>query len=178
VTADGRRASGLRVEVVRSDRRRRTVQARLDGDVVRVRVPATMSRADEARWVEELVGRIERRSLAAGVDLAERAAAVARRFGLPAPASIRWSDVQGARWGSCTPATGEIRVSTRLVGLPPWVLDYVLVHELAHLVVPDHSPAFRAIVDRYPRAERAKGYLQAVADGAAGSRPGPGGGEG
>jgi predicted metal-dependent hydrolase len=168
VTGDGRRASGLRVEVVRSPRRRRTVQARLDGDVVRVRVPATMSRADEARWVEELVARIERRSRASGVDLGERAAALARRFGLPAPRSIRWSDVQGARWGSCTPATGEVRISTRLAGMPPWVLDYVLVHELAHLVVPDHSPAFRALVARYPKAERARGYLQAVADGAAG----------
>jgi predicted metal-dependent hydrolase len=45
------------------------------------------------------------------------------------------------------------------------VLDYVLVHELAHLVVPDHSPAFHEIVDRYPRAERARGFLIAMSRG-------------
>ena len=162
-----RRPSGLRVEVVRSARRRRTVQARLDGDVVLVRVPAAMTAADEARWVEELVRRIERRHRSGAVDLAERAAALARRHGLPAPTDIRWSEVQRARWGSCTPATGEVRISARLAPLPGWVLDYVIVHELAHLVVPDHSPAFRELVARYPRAERARGYLQAVADGAA-----------
>jgi hypothetical protein len=163
-----RRPSGYRVEVVRSARRVRTVQARLDGDVVRVRVPAAMPAADEARWVEELVGRIERRARPGAVDLADRAAALAGRHGLPLPSSIRWVDNQGARWGSCTPATGEVRISSRLAGLPGWVLDYVIVHELAHLVVPDHSAAFRRLVARYPRAERAKGYLQAVADGAAG----------
>lgn len=171
MTADGagaRRASGYRVEVVRSPRRRRTVQARLDGDVVLVRVPASMSAAEEARWVETLVTRIERRSRAGAVDLADRAAALARRHGLPLPDHITWSDNQGSRWGSCTPATREVRISTRLATLPGWVLDYVIVHELAHLSVPDHSPAFRALVARYPRAERAKGYLQAVADGAAG----------
>lgn len=162
-----RRPSGLRVEVVRSARRVRTVQARLDGDVVRVRVPATMPPAEEARWVEELVARIERRARSGAVDLADRAAALARRHDLPAPAAIRWVDNQGSRWGSSTPATGEVRISTRLAGLPGWVLDYVIVHELAHLVVADHSPAFRRLVARYPKAERARGYLEAVADLAA-----------
>jgi predicted metal-dependent hydrolase len=63
------------------------------------------------------------------------------------------------RWGSCTPATGTIRISDRLARMPGWVLDYVLVHELAHLAVPGHSPAFWRLVHRYPKAERAMGYL-------------------
>lgn len=64
-----------------------------------------------------------------------------------------------ARWGSCTPSTGAIRLSTRLAAFPDWVVDYVIVHELAHLLEPGHDKRFWAWVDRYPKAERAKGYL-------------------
>jgi len=56
---------------------------------------------------------------------------------------------------------GAVRVSRRLADFPPWVLDYVLVHELAHLAEADHSPAFWALVARYPLAERARGFLMA-----------------
>ena len=81
----------------------------------------------------------------------------------PVPVSVRWSDRQQRRWGSCTPAEGTIRLSRRLEGMPTWVLDYVLVHELAHLLVPDHSRRFWEYVERYPLAERAKGFLMGVA---------------
>ncbi|MEO7981809.1 MAG: M48 family metallopeptidase, partial [Sporichthyaceae bacterium] len=50
----------------------------------------------------------------------------------------------------------------RLQGMPSWVVDYVLVHELVHLLVPGHGPDFWAHVDRYPRTERARGYLEGV----------------
>ncbi len=66
------------------------------------------------------------------------------------------------RWGSCTPEDGTIRVSSRLAAYPSWVLDYVLVHELAHLVVPNHGPDHDAWVDRFPYSERARGFLIAV----------------
>ncbi|MGH9074158.1 MAG: M48 metallopeptidase family protein [Acidimicrobiales bacterium] len=156
----------MQVEVVRSPRRRRTVQARQVGDVLRVSIPATMSRADEERWVAEMVTRAERRSRAATVDLAARAAALAERYGLPGPASIRWVDNQEWRWGSCTPADASVRISSRLGGLPGWVLDYVIVHELAHLVADRHDEQFWGLVNRYPRSERARGYLMAVGAGA------------
>ena len=151
----------LPVEIVRSRRRRRTIQATIVDGVIQVRAPATMGDAELRPHVEELVRRLERRYRCDGVDLEARAATLARRYGLPRPRSIRWSDVQRRRWGSCTPADGTIRISSRLAPWPPWVLDYVIVHELAHLLVADHSPAFHELVDRYPRAERARGFLLA-----------------
>lgn len=146
------------VEVVRSARRRKTVGAQLRDGVLTVRVPGWMSHAEAHRWADEMARRFARRHTAQGVDLAERTAHLARRYGLPAPAAVRWVDMD-SRWGSCTPATREVRVSTRVAAFPTWVLDYVVVHELAHLVVADHSAEFWALVGRYPKAERARGYL-------------------
>lgn len=151
---------------MRSPRRHRTVQARRVGDVLRVSIPATMTRADEERWVAEMVGRARRRDRSGAVDLAARAGAMARAYHLPSPRSIRWVDNQTGRWGSCTPADGAIRISSRLGGVPGWVLDYVVVHELAHLVIGDHGQGFWELVGRYPRAERARGYLMAIGAGA------------
>ena len=64
------------------------------------------------------------------------------------------------RWGSCT-ARGTITVNPFLLQAPSSCIDYVIVHELCHLSVPDHSPAFWDLVNRYPLAERARGYLLA-----------------
>jgi predicted metal-dependent hydrolase len=76
---------------------------------------------------------------------------------------VAWSDAQGRRWGSCTVGTGAIRVSSRLRPFPSYVLDYVLVHELAHLLVADHSREFWELVARFPQTERARGFLDGVA---------------
>jgi hypothetical protein len=147
------------VEVVRSARRRKTVSARRVDGVLRVSIPAAMTTGEERRWVAEMVRRFERRERSATVDLPARAAVLARRFDLPQPASIRWVENQRARWGSCTPADGTIRVSSRLASFPGWVLDHVIVHELVHLVEPGHGPAFQALLARDPLAERATGFL-------------------
>lgn len=149
----------MEVEVVRSARRRKTVSARVVDGRLRVSIPSWMSPEDERRHVDDMVERIARKRTTAGVDLTERAALLADRYGLPRPGSIRWVDNQLARWGSCTPVDGTIRISSRLAGFPTWVVDFVLVHELAHLVVPGHGPAFQHLVARYPKAERAIGYL-------------------
>jgi len=149
----------LPVEVVRSAKRRKTVQARVVDGVLRVYLPARTSRADEAYWIGEFQRRFARRRRSDQVDLVARAALLARRHDLPVPDSIRWVGNQRTRWGSCTPVDRSIRISDRLAGWPLWVLDYVVVHELAHLVEPDHSPAFHELVARYPLAERATGFL-------------------
>jgi predicted metal-dependent hydrolase len=151
----------LPVEVVRSRRRRKTVEAQVVDGVIRVSVPALMSKADEAVYVADVVAKLERKYRSGHVDLDARATQLARRYRLPEPRSIRWSDNQRSRWGSCSIARAEIRISTRLADLPAWVLDYVIVHELAHLVEARHGPAFDALVARYPKAERAIGYLLA-----------------
>ncbi|MGH8889748.1 MAG: M48 metallopeptidase family protein, partial [Acidothermaceae bacterium] len=78
------------------------------------------------------------------------------------PSSVRWVANQNSRWGSCTPADRTIRLSERLRVMPSWVIDYVLVHELAHLIEIGHGPRFQELVDRYPKAERARGYLLGV----------------
>lgn len=149
----------FRVEVVRSTRRKRSVGARLDRGVVKVTVPSWMSRAEEEEAVREMVRRFERKVATENVDLTARAHELASTHLLPLPTSIAWSDKLTAVWGLCTPHNGEVKISTRLVGFPNWVLDYVIVHELAHLVIGDHGPDFWHVVNRYPRTERAIGYL-------------------
>jgi len=79
--------------------------------------------------------------------------------GLAVPESVRWVDNQLQRWGSCTPRDRTIRLSERLRDMPGWVVDYVLLHELSHLLEPKHDASFWAWVERYPLTERAKGYL-------------------
>lgn len=157
----------MEIEVVRSARRRKTVSARQVDGVLRISIPATMTEAEEHRWVGEMSRRFERRNTSAGIDLDARAASLARRYDLPRPSAIRWVDDQRTRWGSCTPATGSIRLSSRLAGFPGWVLDHVIVHELAHLVEPGHGPAFQALVARHPLGERATGFLLAMSRGEA-----------
>ena len=156
------------VEVRRSRRRRRTVAAyREDGKVV-VMIPARMSRAEEKEWVATMLGRLERserRRRPSDAGLMRRAKDLNARYldGDAVPLTVRWVDNQGSRWGSCTPADRSIRLSRRLEGMPAWVIDYVLVHELAHLIEVGHTPTFWSLVDRYPKAEKAKGFLEGVA---------------
>ncbi|WP_316667548.1 M48 family metallopeptidase [uncultured Propionibacterium sp.] len=162
------------VVVRRSTRRRRSVAARRDGRRIIVMVPARMSRAEETRWVRDVVGRIAgaaRRGASAAGDeeLMARAAGLRRTYvpEAPEPASVRWVSNQRSRWGSCTSAERTIRLSDRLRAMPDWVIDAVLVHELAHLVHCDHGPAFRRIERRYELAEKASGFLEGWEAGAA-----------
>ena len=153
----------FRVELIRSKRRKRSVGAQLHGDVLTVTVPTWMSVAEQQHWIGEMSRRFGRKMSTERVDLRKRADLLARRHGLDRATEIRWVDTMVSRWGSCTPETGEIRVSSRLAAFPDWVIDYVIVHELAHLRVPGHQADFWELVHRYPRAERAIGYLIARA---------------
>ena len=161
-------AAEIQIEVRRSRRRRRTVSAYRDGDRIVVLIPAAFSQAEERRWVAAMVDRLraqESRRKAPSRDLARRAEELSRTYlgGRARPISIRWVDNQQGRWGSCTPLDGTIRISSRLRGMPGWVVDYVVLHELAHLLEPSHSARFWGLLDAYPKLERARGYLEGVA---------------
>ncbi len=152
------------IEVRVSRRRKKTAGAHWEGDRIVVVVPAHLRGADRDRMVESLAGRLARHRPhlhASDAHLAERAGALGRRYldGVE-PSSIRWSTTQNKRWGSCTIGTREVRVSERLRVAPAWVLDAVIVHELAHLIEANHSPRFRELESRYPRHREADVFLE------------------
>lgn len=159
---------GGEVEVRRSARRRRTVSAFRENGRLVVAIPARFTRAEEEHWVAEMTRRVvasEQRRRPGDAELAARADRLAAAYLPPGvrPASITWVTNQGRRWGSCTPAQRTIRISHRVQSMPSWVIDYVVVHELAHLVVRGHGPEFWRIVESYPHTERARGFLHGVA---------------
>jgi len=160
-----------KVEVRRSARRSRTVSAYREGDRTVVLIPARMSHAEEQRWVAQMLDKLaaqEKRRVLGDEALQARAAELSRLYlaGRAEPEQVRWVTNQNSRWGSCTPSERTIRLSHRLQGMPEYVVDYVLLHELAHLLVPDHGPRFWALLEAYPRTERARGYLEGVASAA------------
>jgi len=146
------------------------VSAYRDGERVVVLIPAQFTGAEEREWVDRMLARLaarEQRGTRTDESLLERAARLAERY-LPEhpvaahPASVRWVRNQNGRWGSCTPADRTIRISDRIHDFPDWVIDYVVLHELAHLIVASHNTQFWDLVARYPKAERARGFLEGV----------------
>lgn len=156
------------IKIVRSARRVRTVTARpLPDGTLEVLAPEHVSDEELAPIVERLRTRLAKRVKPPEADdreLDERAHELNRKYfgGRLRWTSLRYVTNQQRRFGSCTPANGTIRISDRVAKMPPWVRDYVLVHELAHLEQANHSRAFWRLVERYPLTERARGYLIAV----------------
>ena len=92
-------------------------------------------------------------------DLDRRVAVHARRLEVSVTSVAMRS--QSTRWGSCS-TTGRLNFNWRLVLAPPFVLDYVAAHEVAHLVEMNHSPAFWETVERtLPSMERGRSWLKA-----------------
>jgi len=154
----------MEVVVKRSARRRKTVQARMVGGKMEVLAPASLSDAALAGHIENLRSRLEKRIYPKDdTHLHERACFLNRKYfqGDLAWNSIQYSTNQERRRGSCNCVARTIRISSRLANLPQWVEDYVIVHELAHLLEPNHGKRFKALVHRYPLTERAIGFLMA-----------------
>ncbi len=152
------------VEVRVSARRKKTAGAHWEGDRIVVVVPTHLRGSERDVMVDHLIRRLTKHRPhlhASDRFLEERARILGRTYleGVE-PASIRWATNQNRRWGSCTFATREIRISSRLRVAPAWVLDSVIVHELAHLIEPNHSNRFRELEARYPRKHDADIFLE------------------
>ncbi len=158
----------MKIEITHSKRRKSTVSARLDGETLLVQAPSGMPDAELKTIIEKLsarlVNRQKRRDLNDAKGLTQRAQELNKRYfkGQLRIAAIEYVTNQNKRYGSCSPRTHEVRVSHRLATVPAWVRDYVLVHELAHLVHPNHGKRFWALVNKYALSERARGYLMAL----------------
>lgn len=167
--ADAASAEPPPIELVRSARRRRTYKWSIADGRVRLEVPSGLRASEERRILAEVAERarerLARSARPSDFELLARARALGRRYlpeAVPFLRSVAWSDRQDHRWGSCSTDSGAIRLSTRLHGLPEYVLEAVLIHELAHLIEPSHSRRFHALAGAYPLGERARGFLEAV----------------
>ena len=157
-----------KVEVRRSKRAKRNVTAHRDDEKTVATVPTRMAKRDIADYVNELVTRLDDRDERSTSQalLEQRARRLSKQYlGQDlfethfVPVSIRWVANQNARWGSCTPSEGTIRLSHRMLRMPAYVIDSVIVHELIHLLIADHSEAFYELMNKYPDQEKAKAYL-------------------
>jgi predicted metal-dependent hydrolase len=166
---------GAPVVVRRSARRRRTVAAFWENGTAVVAIPAHFSNAQEREWVHRMLEKLRlqgvrrsrgpgRRGPTSDAALAGHATELSRKYlgGRSVPSSVRWVSNQNSRWGSATPADGTIRLSDKLRPMPQWVIDYVLLHELAHLLVAGHNAAFWRLLEAYPETQRAKAFLEGV----------------
>lgn len=155
------------VEVIRSKKRRKTVSAVIKNGTLIVRAPARMSERELRPIIEKLRLRLAKRANLTPQTSNELEARAHQLNHELFDSKLTWHSIryvtnQTKRYGSCTPATGKIRISDRLATMPTWVRDYVLVHELAHLLEPNHGANFWKLCNRYPLTERARGYLMAI----------------
>ena len=151
------------VEVRRSTKRRKTIEAYRKGDTIIVAIPARMSKREEERVVAEMVSKLSKDDLRlTSMELMSRALELNSLYlgNQATPSTVEWSSRMERIWGSCTIEDRAIRLSNRLDDAPRYALDYILLHELVHLIVAGHGPDFKALLSVYPQLERAEGYLE------------------
>jgi hypothetical protein len=157
------------VEIRASTRRKKTGTAHWSGSRIVVLIPARIKGRERTGFVDDLVERLmtQRPQNSTGdASLEDRAKELAERYNDGVvPSSVRWVKNQQARWASCSPASKEIRLSNRLRQCPAWVIDAVLVHELAHLQEVGHTPRFNEIADRFERQGESGLFLEGYALG-------------
>ena len=160
------------VKIIRSRRRKKTISAREVDGAIHLYLPIGLSREEESRYVQWAKKRFEaqrrkKELMENNTDemLEKRARELNKRYfsGELSWVQICYTTEQNARtFGICNTTNKTIRISDRLLKMPKFVHDYVVVHELAHLKVPRHGPDFWKLVNGYPKTERARGYLMAI----------------
>jgi predicted metal-dependent hydrolase len=154
----------MEIIIKRSSRRKRTIQARMVDGTMEVLAPAFISNKALEGHISRLQARLELHNASRNdASLNRRTRYLNQKYfnGELAWESINYSTRQERRRGSCSTTKRTIRISKRLAKMPQWVEDYVIVHELAHLIEPNHGEHFKSLVGRYPLSERAIGFLMA-----------------
>lgn len=160
-----RRLVPAEILIKRSRKRKKTIQGFVKDGVITVHVPFGLDPSEEKTQVEAIAKRLERKMARKHEKDDEYLLKLFEKFNREffdsrlVANSIRFVNNQNVINGSCTPGEKTIRISDRLLHMPSWVLNYVVIHEMTHLVFPDHSRAFWNIVNRYRYTERARGYL-------------------
>jgi len=163
--------TSAQITIIRSQRRKKTIQTKYGDGHLWIYLPAGMSSREEQQWIERMIERNsqwEKRKSRTKSDswLMQRAQELNDKyFDGTLDFSIKYVTNQKSRFGSCTSMDRTIRISEQVRSMPTWVQDYVIIHELTHLMFPDHSKEFWAKVNSYPYSERAKGYLIALDSG-------------
>lgn len=161
----------MEVKIIRSKKRRRTVSARLDNGLLLVSAPLMLSQERLDKIVTGFKLKFERKKLKESLNKEQNLLDLAnalneKYFGNRLKLeSIEYVTTQNSKFGCCNYRTAKIRISHKIGLMPEWVRKYVLIHELAHLIEPNHSKAFWDIVSRYKLSERARGYLMAASQG-------------
>lgn len=158
----------MEVKIIRSPRRRRSVGARLVNDLLLINAPLALSQERLDKIVNDFKLKFAKKKLKTELDkeknLSNLACTLNKEYfdNKLKIESIEYATNQNSRFGCCNYRTAKIRISHKIGLMPQWVRKYVLIHEMAHLIQPNHSRAFWDIVCRYRLTERARGYLMAA----------------
>lgn len=156
--------SKYEIIVRRSKRRKKTLQATLRNNTVKILAPHHTSDEDVKAFLNKFLKKLELKDIILNNDneLSKRAEKLKKKFIPEAPDySIQFQKSLTRTWGKCYTRQRRIIINPVLGTYPKWVLDYVIIHEIAHLLVPNHGKEFRALVNRYKLKERAVGFLMA-----------------
>lgn len=159
---------GVTLTVVVERKPVKNVNARLRDTTLSISAPPALPEATLEPIIVDTARKLLRRVHARQVNVEDNARELAQRIAArfpnpPAVAQVVFVTTQQARWGSYSAATRTIRLHAALRRMPPWVLEAVVAHELAHVTHLDHGAAFWALVRRVcPDTDRADAFLAGV----------------
>ncbi|MDD5408681.1 MAG: M48 family metallopeptidase [Candidatus Omnitrophica bacterium] len=158
----------MEVKITRSKKRLRTVSARLVQDSLLVSAPLMLSQERLDKIVAGFKLKFARKRLKEELGKERNLSDLSGRLNKMyfdnklRIESIEYVTTQNSKFGCCNYSSGRIRISHKIGLMPEWVRRYVVIHEMAHLIEPNHGREFWKIVYRYRLAERARGYLMAI----------------